>query len=119
MVKFYPQKRRFEVEKYMKAIRENVCAICVDSNEMGECKLTEKELCAVELFFPQILEIVQKSNDRDYDLFEKALKEDVCKKCRASTDGDYCYLREDSNCALDRYFPLIVEIIHKVDAGKL
>ncbi|MFH1196030.1 MAG: hypothetical protein V1720_09970 [bacterium] len=107
------------MEKYLKAIRENICSICVDSDEKGDCKLTDNEICAVESFFPQILEIVHRSNGEDYDVYTKALKEEVCKKCRASEDGEYCYLREDSNCALDRYFPLIIEIIQKVDAGKI
>lgn len=107
------------MEKYIKAIRENICSICVDSNEAGDCKLTEKEICAVEMFFPQILDIVKKIDTDDFDVYAKALKEEVCMKCRASEDGQYCYLREDSNCALDRYFPLIIEVIQKVDAGKL
>ena len=106
------------MDKYLKAIKENVCSICVDSNEKGFCTLNAKETCAVELFFPQILEAVHSVDSKKMQDYHDKLRETVCVKCRAQEDGN-CYLREDANCSLDRYFSLIVEIIHKVDAGKI
>jgi hypothetical protein len=47
------------------------------------------------------------------------LKEKVCKECRTQDENGNCYLREDANCSLDRYFSVIVETIQKVDAGKI
>lgn len=102
------------MNKYIKAIRENICSICVDSSESGECTLNEKESCAVEQFFPKILEVVHSIDSDDIKDYERKLREVVCEKCRASENGD-CYLREDSNCSLDRYFSIIVETIKKVD----
>ena len=48
----------------------------------------------------------------------KELIDTICAHCRNDENGN-CYLREDANCSLDRYFTTIVDIIQKVDAGKL
>lgn len=107
------------MEKYLKAIEENVCSICVDSSENGKCTLTDKEVCAVQYFLPEIVSVIHSSNPDDLQECYQRLKEIVCVNCRAQTDSGYCYLREDSNCSLDRYFMLIIETIQKVDAGKI
>ena len=104
------------MDKYLKALKQNVCSICVDSNAKGGCTLNEKENCAVELFLPQIIEVVQSSDPENFQELQSKLRETVCEKCRAQEGGN-CYLREDANCSLDRYFSLIVETIQKVDAG--
>jgi hypothetical protein len=46
------------MNKYLAAIHENVCTICVDSSEEGNCLLTDNEVCAVEKYLPEIVEIV-------------------------------------------------------------
>jgi len=104
------------MDKYLKAIKQNVCSICVDSNEKGICTLNEKETCAVELFLPQIIEVVHSIESNDKKEYFNKLHEVVCTGCRTQENGN-CYLREDANCSLDRYFPIIVDIIHKVDRG--
>ncbi|MCF8240467.1 MAG: hypothetical protein K9J16_03705 [Melioribacteraceae bacterium] len=107
------------MEKYIKAIRDNICAICVDSEEETGCTLNEKETCAVELYLPEILEIVHNTDSEYMDDYYKKLKNTICVNCRGKDNGENCYLREDANCSLDRYFSLIVETIKKVDAGKI
>ncbi len=100
------------MDKYLKAIKQNVCSICVDSDENGRCKLNTEENCAVEFYLPQILEIVVNSKSEDTRQLQSELHEKVCINCISEGDGN-CYLREDANCALDRYFSLIVETIRK------
>ncbi len=102
--------------EYLSAIREAVCSICVDSDEHGECTLTKNELCAVEYFLPRILEAVHSVENHDMDEYIEALREKVCKYCKTAESEESCHLREDVNCSLDRYFPLIVETILKVDS---
>ncbi len=104
------------MDKYLKALKQNVCAICVDSNEKGGCTLNEKESCAVELFLPQIIHVVHNTGSDDLKELHNKLRETVCIECRAQENGN-CYLREDANCSLDRYFSLIAETIQKVDEG--
>jgi hypothetical protein len=106
------------MDKYLKAIKQNVCSICVDSNERGGCKLTDKETCAVELYLPQIVEIVTKSETENVHELHKLLKEKVCTECRNEVNGN-CYLRADANCSLDRYYWVIIETIQRVNSGKI
>lgn len=105
------------MQRYIDAIRKNVCAICVDSTEEGDCTLSTKELCAVEYYLPRILEVVQNTDSNDLSVYHEKLKDTICAECKASQDRDHCYLRDDANCSLDRYFSIIVETIKKVDAG--
>jgi hypothetical protein len=102
------------MEEYLKAIKEKVCSICVDSNENGQCKMTDEEFCAVELNINKIVAAVNSvESDRIEDYYE-ALHDYVCISCKNETDDGYCKLRNDVNCALDRYFPHIVETIRSV-----
>lgn len=100
---------------YLSAIKLNICSICVDSSENGKCRLNEKETCAVELYLPQIIDIVHNSGTDDVAIIHKKIKETICTNCRAQDSNGNCYLREDANCSLDRYFSLIIETIQKVD----
>lgn len=103
------------MKNYLAAIRNNVCSICVDSNDKGRCTLTEQEICALDKYLPDIVEIVHSIDSENINDYVKALRENICSECRTQDDSGYCYLREDVNCSLDRYFPLIVETIQKAD----
>ena len=103
------------MEKYLAALQNNVCAICSDSNDIGICLLSENEICAVEKFLPKIVDVVHSLQSENSEDYLSLLRKNICTHCRINEEDDYCYLREESNCAIDRYFPLIVETIQKVD----
>lgn len=105
------------MDKYIKAIKQNVCAICVDSSEKGNCTLSKHETCAVEFYLSVILDIVHGTDSEDISDYHSKVKQEICINCRAQDDNGNCYLHEDANCSLDRYFPLIVETIKKVEKG--
>jgi hypothetical protein len=105
------------MDKYLKAIKQNVCAICVDSTEKGNCTLAKHETCAVELYLPVIIDIVHSVDSEDISESHSKVKEQICHNCRAQDDKGNCYLHEDANCSLDRYFSLIVDTIKRVDKG--
>ena len=105
------------MQKYLEAIRKNVCSICVDSTDEGDCTLTEKEVCAVESFLPRIVDVIHNAQEDDLQTYINELREKVCAECRSNGDEN-CYLREDANCALDRYFPLIIDAIKSVDGDQ-
>ncbi len=106
------------MDKYLEAIHNCICSICVDSSEAGNCTLSEKEFCAIELFAPKIVDVVHSTESEDIRDYHNKLKDVVCSDCKAHDDKENCYLRDDANCALDRYFPLIVDTIQKVDSGE-
>ncbi|MBM4170322.1 MAG: hypothetical protein FJ214_00445 [Ignavibacteria bacterium] len=105
------------MNNYLKAVKENVCSICVDSNDKGICTLNSNESCAVEIYLPQIVELIHKNENEKLSDIQKKLKETICVECETQSESGVCYLREDANCSLDRYFSLIVETINRVDNG--
>ena len=107
------------MQKYLDAVRENICKICVDSTEKGKCTLNKNEICAIEFYLPQIVEVVHQTNSEYVDDHYKTLKEKVCSDCKTRDTEGHCFLKDDANCSLDRYFPIIVETIQKVDAGNI
>ncbi len=104
------------MDKYLNAIRQNVCSICVDSDEHCRCTLSSDESCAIEFYLPQIVEIVINSESEDIHSLHNKLHEKICVSCRNESSGN-CYLRDDANCSIDRYFSLIVETIQKTSKG--
>jgi len=105
------------VDKYKKAIRENVCEICVDSNEKGFCTMDGEEVCAVQLYLPKIVEIVHNLDTENMEEYYKLMKDQICANCNSLDGKGACYLRDDVNCSIDRYYMIIVDTIKKVDAG--
>ena len=104
------------MKNYIEAIRETVCAVCVDSQN-GECTLSGDEYCAVEVHAAKIIKLVQKSEAEDFQTLYDEMKLKICADCRDESDNGDCSVRKDANCSLDRYFPLIVDTIKKVNAG--
>lgn len=103
------------MDKYLAAIRKNICSICVDSNDKGLCLLDDDEICAIELFLPKIVELIHSNPFKKIDDQILLLRENVCADCHADSSTGLCNLREDVNCSLDRYFPIIIETIESVD----
>lgn len=101
------------MDKYLKAIKQNVCSICVDSNERGGCTLNSSEICALELYLPQLVEIIKNNEKEDYSALHFLVHEKICGNCKSQENG-YCKLREDANCSIDRYFNLVVDTIKNV-----
>jgi len=103
------------MDQYLKAIKEKVCTVCVDSDDTGKCLMTDDELCAVEMNIDKIVTAINSIQSENYDDYYEALHNYVCISCKnENTDGS-CNLRNDANCALDRYFPHIVDVIKSVE----
>ncbi|RMD50551.1 MAG: hypothetical protein D6830_02380 [Ignavibacteria bacterium] len=104
------------MKNYIEALRENVCAVCVDSQD-GDCTLLNDEICALEFHYKKIVELVHNlESDNIWEQYDE-LKNTICSECRDKSDEGGCSVRKDANCSLDRYFPLIVDTIRKVDLG--
>lgn len=103
------------MDKYLAAIKKNICSICADSNSRGVCLLNTHESCALELFLPRVVELIHLNPYKRLEDQVLLLREKVCTECRAGEKDNNCYLREDTNCSLDRYFPIIVESVMLID----
>ena len=72
----------------------------------------------IERFFPQILEVVRMNYSASMEPYEAALRQKVCSTCINQSSDGKCVVREDLECSLDRYFPLIVQAIEELDLRK-
>lgn len=104
-----------KLEKYWRAVEQMVCKVCIDSDPLGNgvCRISEASVCGVKEYFPKIVQIVLSIKSDKMDDYIMALRENVCKECRETPDG-VCELRNSVECALDRYYPLIVQAVESV-----
>jgi len=100
-------------ERYWQVIQRLVCSKCIDADCHGSCLLSKDMECAVRRFLPRIIDIVNSVSSDSIRPYETMLRMSVCQSCvHQSIDGS-CSLREEVDCALDRYFPLIVQGIEE------
>lgn len=106
------------MQPYLDAIRNNVCTVCLDAvmlgNEFVRCGLPKGRTCPVEIFLPKVVDVVEAVDSWLIEDYVKLLREKVCAICKHS-DGDFCALRLQADCPLDRYFMLVAEAIKEVD----
>jgi hypothetical protein len=63
------------------------------------------------LFFPTIVETILSAQSGKVDAYVKALRTNVCAICKHQSPDGTCMIRRDLDCGLDRYFPMIVEVV--------
>lgn len=106
-------------QEYLDAIRERVCPVCMDSVMHGtrfvRCGLPMNRKCPIELYLPQVVDVVEAVDSPLITDYVATLRERVCAFCENS-EGDFCALRLRADCALDRYFMLVAEAVQSVDA---
>lgn len=105
-------------ERYLQAIRERVCRKCLDRTPTGLCVTSTFDACAINRYLPEIIDIVLTTEGDDIDAFTAKLRERVCAVCDHQSPGGRCDLRDDVECALDRYFPLVVEAVLEVKEAR-
>ena len=106
------------MQEYLDAIRSRVCTVCLDAvmhgNQFVRCGIPKGRTCPVEVFLPQVIDVVESVDSWLLDDYVKMLREKVCAICKHSED-DVCALRLQADCALDRYFMLVADAIREVD----
>jgi hypothetical protein len=104
------------VDVYWKSIRENICRICTHGNGTGECSLPSGETCAIETFLPEIAEIVATVRSKSFEPYIDLLRGSICPQCDHHVGGGQCVKRETLDCALDRYYPMVLEVVESARA---
>ena len=96
---------------YWEEIQQRICHKCIDGDGKGNCRLPAGETCALKAFLPEIVSTVANVKTDSYDAYLGALRRHVCILCDWQTPDGVCKKRNDLECALDRYYPLVIEII--------
>ncbi len=104
-------------ERYLQAIRERVCVKCIDRTTSGLCVASTFDACAINRYLPEIVDIVLAAPEGGNEEYVARLREKVCSVCQHQSPDGRCDMRDDVECALDRYFPLVIEAIQEVKQG--
>lgn len=106
------------MQPYLDAVRNNVCPVCLDAvmvgNQFVRCGLPAGRKCPVEIYLPQIVDVVESVDSWLMEDYANVLRDKVCAHCENS-EGNFCALRLQADCALDRYFMLVADAIREVD----
>lgn len=100
--------------EYEEAIRTRVCAHCIDRTGRGICGTQQWNDCALNRYLPEIVRIVNTVKSDSLDEYVLRLRSVICVTCKENDQG-VCRLRNELDCALDRYYPLIVQTIEEVN----
>ena len=102
------------LEIYWQAVQQKICSKCVDGDGVGNCRLSEREECALKTHFPQIIQTVFSIQSDSVEPYVTALRQSVCATCIHQSHDGKCQVRTDVNCGLDRYYPMIIQAIEEV-----
>ena len=105
-----------ETHEYWRVIQQKICPRCLDGDGTGDRRLPVGEECALKSFLPQIITTVAKTESDSIDAYIAALRRHICIFCDHQQIDLSCSKRDHLECALDRYFPLVVEIVETVKA---
>jgi len=99
-------------EEYWGVLEAAICRKCVDGAGSGAC-LISRGTCALKTHLPQILDVVTSTYSTSIDEYEARLRSAVCSHCTEQSRDGTCVLRDTVECALDRYFSLIVQVVEE------
>ena len=105
-------------QEYWEALEQKICSKCVDGDGKGGCLIAPGRDCALKTHFPRIVAAVNSVFSPSVEPYVDRLRSEVCASCAHQSAGGSCSLRDDTECALDRYYPLIVQIIEETQLKK-
>lgn len=98
-------------------VQQRICRKCIDGDGRGNCRLPVGQVCALQQFLPVIIETVQSIESGPYEIYINALRKNVCANCGELNSSGDCARRDMLECALDRYFGLVIRVMDEVHAG--
>ena len=101
-------------QEFWQALQSKVCVKCLDGDGNGNCRIGGDAFCALKSYFPAILETINSVYSHSIVPYEEQLRKNVCGTCVKQSVTGQCQLRDEVECALDRYFPMIVEVIEEM-----
>ena len=102
------------MDQYWDSIRQKVCRNCIDGDSKGGCRLPIDESCGLDKFFPDIVRTVSSVRSDSFQDYVDALRANICTNCEHQFADGVCKKRDTLDCALDRYLPVIIDVIESV-----
>lgn len=105
------------MEQYWDLIQARVCRKCVDGDGRGHCLLPATEPCALRESLPEIIRIARETESGTYEDSVNALRSQICDRCSHQLNDGTCRKRDRLECALDRYYVLVLDVLDDVRTG--
>ena len=103
-----------DIQNYWSVVQEKVCKKCIDGDGEGNCRLESSHKCELKEYFPTIISVVNSVSSDHIADYVNRLRSVVCSECSHQNLDGTCRFREKVDCALDRYYPLVVEALEEV-----
>lgn len=103
-------------QAYREAIREQVCRVCLDQASDGGCGLSRRT-CAIEAHLPRLATVLAGIDSPRMDEYDAAVRAEICPACPQQDAQGTCPVRDDSDCALLTYLPLVLDAVESVRAS--
>lgn len=100
--------------EYWQAVSAKVCVKCIDGDSNGHCRLGNEQECSLKIHFPNIVETILSVESDNLEPYVRALRQNICVSCKYQSVDGTCTVRTQMDCALDRYYPMIVNVIQGV-----
>lgn len=104
------------MEQFWSLIQKRICRKCIDGNGKGDCRLPAEQACAIQEFLPQIVQTVKSIDSDSYEEYVRALRSSICARCPGQGENGVCRKRDHLECALDRYYSLVLDMVEDVKA---
>jgi len=100
-----------DLQRIEQRLRSAICPNCVRYTRTGGCSLPPQRPCSLFSNLSTIVDIVISTHAARIDPYVDTLREKVCAACHFEDDHGTCPCRDSLDCALDTYYPLIVDVI--------
>jgi hypothetical protein len=106
------------MKNYREALHKKVCSLCIDGIfdedfQFVKCGLPSGRPCPIFRHLAELIQISRVTDIRSYKDFVHEVRERVCTSCEANQDN-WCEMRMEGKCALNRYLLLVVGVIEGV-----
>jgi hypothetical protein len=101
-------------DEYWQMVQSHICRRCVDGDGFGNCRLPKSEECSLKHFLPDIIRTVTAVQADDIETYIALLRKNICANCEFQNTELVCQKRNRLECALDRYYPLVIQIVELV-----
>ncbi len=101
-------------DDYWRVLQENVCTRCADGDKDGNCHLDKNRECPLKVHLPFVITSVNRISSIRIQDYAQQLHTIICDDCKYQTDKGTCVKRVKEECALDHYFPLMIDSIEQI-----
>ena len=102
------------LQAYRDAIAKRVHTVCIDRNLDPNSLIDTEARCLIDRLLPQLVALATAVGPGDMPAFQAAVEEAICQQCGNLDALGTCRVREQAECCLYRYLPLVYEAIHSV-----